>query len=493
MSSGHRLHCIYSTEREGAMADQPSLGLLARGMQATSREPIEHITPGEFLRRCGDPAPTDRMEDHYLRAERQMPLLLGEHVAESFAFAAESGSAGEPADGLGEARPGVSSPRLSAFRLPYGGLVFCLTLKLDGDLADVVDLLHRTTFQWRSIRLDGKALEHCAAHIPAAAPELGSAILGTDVHHLLSVDPDQIAIFTEANESPSEPSVHPEGVDPHTVEALVFRTLQPIRSSYGELRYPKAANRHNNALVAAGPYVTVMCSPHRELEGWLLWSVLQLTCALARLRQVRSDAYDVLYDMEQELAATSGAAGRLSDVRAQHALARARIAGLSHRLGRLEQELAFGVVAYLDTQFVLPSAMLAHSHRALTELMGLESGTQSTSELLERATRTVDARYDALGALERSVDQARQRRLDTVVAAITATALLMAIFFGFFGSNASPISDEHRPFFHIDYVWFYGALIAMAGGSYLLIMAALRRLPRRESPADWTDWPADVS
>lgn len=47
------------------MTVQPSLGL---GIRAIQRAAEEQITPGEFLRRCGDPAPEDRMEDHYLRA-----------------------------------------------------------------------------------------------------------------------------------------------------------------------------------------------------------------------------------------------------------------------------------------------------------------------------------------------------------------------------------------------------------------------------------------
>jgi hypothetical protein len=435
------------------------------------------------------------MEDHYLRAARQMPVLLGEHVAERFDLASTEQPDPDDADDAGEADHTddasapvghVTSPRLSAFNLPYGGLVFCLTLRVDGDLPEMVDLLHRTVFQWRSIRLDGHTLEQCAARIPAVAPELGSVIVGTDIHQLVTVDPDQIPIFASddiAGPAGSD-AAHPAGIDPEVVEALVFRTRRPIRPSHAELRYPVGANRYHDSLLAVGTAVAVLCSPQRELEGWMLSSLIQLTGALAHGRQIRSDAYDILYDMEQELARAADTVEPAKDIRAQLGERRSALGALSHRISRLELELGFGVAAYTDTQAVLPSPMLAHGHRAMADLMGLPTTTVSTHQLVERASKAVRSRYDALGAAERSVDEGRQRRLDMVLAALAVVALEMGIFFGFFGANASPISEEHRPFFHADYAWLYAAVIGTGVGAYLLIALALRHFPRRDDDDD---------
>jgi hypothetical protein len=473
MASGHRVHCIYSTEREGPADEQPSLGTRHRTRHDSDHEPV---TPGEFLRRLGDPAPGDRMEDHFQRARRAMPVLLGTVTADQLALAD---------NGTEDPLTAVHHLSLSAFRLPYGGLVLCLTVQLDADLPALVDLLHRTTFAWDLIRLDGRPLDRAAAEIPGAAAELGPLTIATDVHHLVTVDNSQIPVVDDSRQGGGpEPVVHhgaasgsgtapPDGVDTAAVQSLLFRTTRPVRPSHAEVHYPTMANRDPDALVAVGPAVTALRTTNREVEGWVLWSMLRLTAAYARLRQIESEAYGVLDRMD--LAETE----RRDEPQARnrHASLRAEMARLSDHLGQLQLQLSYGVVAHLNVQVTLPSPMLARTHRALTEQMGFPGSCEATSQLLSRATAAVEGRARALQAHERSRDEARQKQLDVVLAGTAAVALVLAVFFGFFGSNASPISENHRPFFHSDYAGFHALLLTGTVTLFLLMLRVLRRSP----------------
>lgn len=520
MATSHRLYCIYSTERTpGAprvdwSAVQPTTGTGT------------FITPGELLQRHGRPQPTDRMEDHFRRAAREMPQLVGEHVADRFSLEPEAESVEQTP------LPATSAQRLAAFRLPFGGLVACLTLEFDGDLAQVVGMLQQTTTRWQAVRLDGLDLEASLTTM-GAGPDVESGDLAADVHHLLAVDPSQIPIVPSrstglltssgSNEGPgtsepiplstlvsaperlrrgvawvaairqawtapdNPPPPHarsatettgteqrpPDGVDLHVAEALVFRTLDPIRSSHAEVRYPQGINRHRGMFAAVGTSVTVIPASAGELEGWLLWSAVQLTGSQARLREIRREAYDTIHQMRQERATgTSKSVGN-----DRYAPARRRLGELSERLGGLEEDLAGGVSAYLEIHDVLPSPMLARCHQATASLM-FPAGVLATQDLLTKATTAVNARYAALAAAQRSHDEVRVRRITVVAGLLTTIALVTTIFFGFFGSNASPVDGE-QSFLHADYIAFYLGLVAIVGLIGLMFVAVRRRYPLR--------------
>ena len=191
---------------------------------------------------------------------------------------------------------------LAVFRLPYGGFVLCLTIEFDGDLMRTVDILRRTTFDWKSIEIDGRGLKQAAEEM-AVGQNILELVDLSDIHHVLRVDDGMIPIFSPLPSSvdidvkTSDGQECPRDVSRDVIQQLVFRSFEPVRTSHAELKFPVAINRTPGTVVAVGAAVTVISRQRIDVEGWILWSLLQLTCSLARLRQVRRDTFAALEAM----------------------------------------------------------------------------------------------------------------------------------------------------------------------------------------------------
>lgn len=473
----HRLYCLYSTEDRFAEDDDISAD---RGKRTV---PGTYVTPGEFMRELGSPVSSDhRMEHAFKRASAQMPVLLGRQKFSSI-------SLGEPAlDYLFDETPPAD---LSIFRLPYGGIVLCLVLTFKADLVQTVSVMRYTTFNWADMKLDGVGLDDAALGIPRLRELMETVNIGADIHQVLVADPSLIQFFRAHRSRKIEHSddrglrekfeACPADVDGGLVRSLAVRTTDRVRPDFAGVKFPVATNRVPGTLAAVGPAVTVLVNQMETLEGWIVWSGIELTCSLSRLRQIRGSVYVVLSEMEKGVRKEQ----RQED---DYTVVRRRLALLSRRLGRLELELAFGVEAYLDIQFVLSAANLAHYHRAAASAMGLVEGAVTTSDLLDRASKAVASRREVVRSAEKAADEVRVQRVTVAAGFLSAFAVVSGIFFGFFSSQASPVVQNRPSYFSLGYFMFYVVLTALLLAISALFFAIRKRYPIRVDSQELSSW-----
>ena len=441
--------------------------------------PGRYLTPGEFMQGLGSqPSPDHRMEQNFRRAAAQMPMLLGRQSFSSISFT-------EPA--LDYAFDEVVPADLSIFRLPYGGIVLCLVLTFKADLAQTVEVLRRTTFNWPEISLDGLNLDAAASSIPRMGELIETLRIGADIHQVLAADPSLIQFFRRPRSESSEAELRaedqtsPADVDEGLVRSLAVRETTAIRAHFAGVKFPVATNRVPGTLAAIGPAVTILVNQPETLESWIVWSGIELTCSVSRLRQIRGNIYLVLSEMEKGVQAEQ----RHGD---DYTVVRRRLALLSRRLGGLELELAFGVEAYLDIQFVLSAVNLAQYHRAAATAMGLADGVDTTSDLLERAARAVASRRDVVRSAEKAADEVRIQRITVAAGFLSAFAVVSGIFFGFFSSQASPVVKGERSYFSLAYFVFYAILAGLLFGIGALFFVIRKRYPIRIDSQELSSW-----
>jgi hypothetical protein len=382
----------------------------------------------------------------------------------------------------------TSPADLSIFRLPYGGIVLCLVLTFKVDLLQTVEVLRRTTFNWTEIRLDDLSVADAASSIPGMRELIETVAIGADIHQVLSADASLIQFFREPAFQPGddyglrrEHEASPADVDEALVRSLAVRSTTAMRPDFAGVKFPVATNRVPGTLAAVGPAVTVLVNQPETLEGWIVWSSIELTCSLSRLRQIRGSVYLVLSEMERGVKTEQ----RQED---DYTVVRRRLALLSRRLGRLELELAFGVEAYLDIQFVLAAANLAQYHRAAASAMGLVEGVGTTSDLLERASKAVSSRREVVRSAEKAADEVRVRRVTVAAGFLSAFAVITGIFFGFFASNASPVVRGKPSYFSVSYFMFYVVLAALLLAISTLFFVIRKRYPIRVDSQELSYW-----
>jgi hypothetical protein len=409
-----------------------------------------------------------------------MPMLMGRRSFSSVSFA-------EPA--LDHVFDEVVPADLSIFRLPYGGIVLCLVLTFKADLVQAVEVLRRTTFNWTEMRLDDDlSLGGAASSILRMRELIETVVIGADVHQVLVADGSLIRFFRDAPFQPSsgydqrgEYEACPADVDGGLVRSLAVRATTAVRPEFAGVKFPVATNRVPGTLAAVGPAVTVLVNQPETLEGWIVWSSIELTCSLSRLRQIRGAVYRVLSEMEKGVESEQHQEDN-------YTIARRRLALLSRRLGRLELELAFGVEAYLDVQFVLSAANLAQYHRAAASAMGLVDGVATTSDLLDRASKAVSSRRDVVRSAEKAADEVRVQRVTVAAGFLSAFAVVTGIFFGFFASDASPVVRGRPSYFSLTYVIFYVILAGLLLAISTLFFVIRKRYPMRVDSQELSSW-----
>ena len=120
--------------------------------------------------------------------------------------------------------------------------------------------------------------------------------------------------------------------------------------------------------------------------------------------------------------------------------------------------------------------------------MGLAGGAVTTAGLLDRASRAVAARRDVVRAAERAGDEARVQRVTVVAGILSVVALFSGVFFGFFGSNASPVMADSRPFLSPIYLSFYIVLATILALVVLMFVLIRRRFPLRTDSQELAVW-----
>src|SRR5262249_7773024 len=154
-----------------------------------------------------------------------------------------------------------------------------------------------------------------------------------DIHQVLVADPSLIQIFRDSARHPADHhglrddyEACPADVDEGLVRSLAVRATSAVRPDFAGVKFPVAANRVPGTLAAVGPAVTVLVNQMVTLEGWIVWSCIELTCSLSRLRQIRGSVSLVLSEMEKGVKKEQ----RQED---DYTVVRRRLALLSRRLG----------------------------------------------------------------------------------------------------------------------------------------------------------------
>lgn len=400
------------------------------------------------------------MRQHFLKASNEMPWRISSLAPLEIDLGCE----------LNVGLDGQVS--LDVYAVPDAGIVAMLNLAYMGSINSAVDLLHHLTFSRSLLSIDGNSLAEVLAE--CAAPVCsGEILMGQDTFHVIEPD-SSVGILSENNVNIA-PAPWPKQLDLAVATKLVYKVHDPVRPDFTSLAIPVSANRHSGQIACVAlPGALLVGQPDWFRQCVLASSIIAIA-ALSRLRNIRRDTFDALRQMEAtEFGVMNQSRQELSD-------ARTALAALSERLRALDISLASGVEAMLDVTAVLPSPMLASYHCAAVESMGTTTGSKYVANLVDRLRYSIAAQRDAIASAERQRDEERRSEISIVVGALSITAVVFGIFFGFFGVNAKEVNPEYS-LFDQRYVTFYlliaGLILSLLG---LLVSLRVRRHVRANS------------
>ena len=399
-----------------------------------------------------------RFEQYYRLSADQLPRVLARETLE--------------ASDLGFQRwqqaKGVLGAWLWLFRLPSGQIVAGLSLDVDCELTEVIDLLEDCYF---GDVLAGNEPVDQLAHALAAG-------LGADGSSETSFLPERHQIVFSAAEAPEDCE--------DLVQRLVYRADLPYRKEYSAIRFPAELNRRPGWVAAVGPYVSVVLGHSDFIQNAIFSSAVQGVGAAAQLRAIRQAAYgDVRLFRNQE------AAGGTTRNRRQ------TLERIADQLGDLELELSYSVEASADFGLLVPSLRAEGFHDALYASMGLADRAVRTARMLQRLGSAITAELTAIESIERRADENRRVRYAVAVGFVSAVAVPASLVLAFLGVNASQVNTRWSMFSH-HYLPMYlivAGLIILA----VVLSAGLWAQQRRQSRGQrhpsqrprWTPAPGD--
>jgi hypothetical protein len=364
----------------------------------------------------------------------------------------------------------VTGARVWLFRLPSGQVAAALSLDVDCELIDTIDLLEDCCF---SDVLIGKATT--AEHAHTLAAQLGAATGGE--HGFL---PERHQIVYGQTPAPEDCE--------DVVQRLIYRSDRSYRKEYSVIRYPAELNRRPGWLAAVGPYVSVTCGHPDFIENAVFLSAVLAVAAAAQLRAIRQAAYaDVRLFRDLE------AAGGTTQAR------RRTLERIADQLGDLELELSYSVEASADLGLLLPSLRVESFHIALYESMSLAGKAVTAGRMLERLGSAISAELTAIESIERRTDDNRRVRYAVAVGFVSAVAIPASLILAYLGINASQVESSQSMFSH-RYVGMYLIVAAVIVLGVLLsvgLYVQQRRQARHyRSPVQrprWTPAPEEHS
>jgi hypothetical protein len=194
------------------------------------------------------------------------------------------------------------------------------------------------------------------------------------------------------------------------------------RDAFRGTRFPASPNRHPGTMYALQPRSSLLLGQAPDLAAVATLTTAQCVASLARLRELRSDAFRRLDELRTD---QREAAGRSARRRAQ------RLSAMAEHLGHLELDLSFAVEAYLPSRLVAPSQPLQDLLDELVDLFALERGAQVVGTMLDRMSAAVAAERLRIETLEAEARAARR----TVWQAVAALAVPLGVLFGYLGTN----------------------------------------------------------
>ncbi len=387
-----------------------------------------------------------RFERYYRLSGDQLPRVLSREALDVSALRFERWQNAEQ----------VTGARIWLFRLPSGQIVAALSLDVQCELADTIDLLEDCYFGDVQI---GDATAEGYAHTLAAQ-------LGADASPDHSFLPERHQVVFD--EKPA-----PEDCD-DLVQRLIYRTDLPYRKEHSAIRYPGELNRRPGWLAAVGPYVSVICGHPDFIENAVFLSAVQAVGAAAQLRAIRQAAYaDVRQFRDLE------AAGGTTRDR------RRILERIADQLGDLELELSYSVEASADLGLLVPSLRVESFHHALYESMSLAGKAVTAGRMLQRLGSAIRAELTAVESIERRGDENRRVRYAVAVGFVSAVAIPGSLILAFLGINATQVRSTRSMFSH-QYLGMYltvAAVIALGAALSLALYVQQRRDARRHLAA----------
>ena len=358
----------------------------------------------------------------------------------------------------------VTGARMWLFRLPSGQIVAALSLDVDCELRDTIDLLEDCYFGDVQI---GRAAAEEHAHGMAAQ-------LGADTSGDRSFLPERHQIIFDHTPAPDNCE--------DLAQRLIYRTDLPYRKDYSAIRYPAELNRRPGWLAAVGPYVSVACGHPDFIENAVFLSAVQAVGAAAQLRAIRHAAY-----ADVRLFRNLEAAGGTTQAR------RRTLERIADQLGDLELELSYSVEASADLGLLVPSLRVESFHNALYESMSLAGKAVTAGRMLQRLGSAIGAELTAIESIERRADDNRRVRYAVAVGFVSAVAIPASLILAFLGINASQVNPGRSMFSH----HYLGMYLTVAAITVLAVLVSLalfvqqrRGARHHRSPAQRPRWTA---
>jgi hypothetical protein len=463
----HERFCVLIRPRGGMVTAQretaSSVRVDAPHERTHHRLRCVYAVSGIEANRHGAPVCTSlkmgRFLDHYRDAGRSLPGIVG--------------TATLPPDGFRWAKetPDVTITAATAFlfSVPNSRPVVALELDFTGDALEAIPLLRETCFERNRVGVAAESDETpLLAAILAGAPE-GSLTVGPEARF----DRDVHQLFMPAAAQHDLQTIAEDGVttapDVGRLARFVYRANDDYRVEYAAIKVPKELNRPTTAVAGHARGVTVLAGSAEHIENAAFVVAVQLLSAAATLRTITRRASEALHGLD----ASVRNAGHLDERRAV-------LSALGTELSRLQVELSFGVEANTMPIHV-PEVVLEHYQASLTDSLGLDTGCDVTSKMLERLSIAMSATAGSLLAIEQERDNGRRQRWVIAIGWLSTAAIPLSIVFGFFGMNAKQVhgSASMLPFDSGRYTGFYLVLLALVVISVLLF-TSLSWLGNRE-------------
>lgn len=315
------------------------------------------------------------LERQYARVRNRMPTVIGRpmHVVVPHR--------------VGEHMHDVHG-ELLLVRLAAGHLLLCVSLRLDLPLEALPEAFIAALEQGPNLELragdDGPTTLEAALHRVARsvdaldsatrAPDAPLLLLGSELHTILFV--------REGDETRVE--------DPELVQRLLGRVPDRVETRKDPaIQWPGEFNRWARTMGAVRPGASVLAGHGEAVAKNVLVSACLLVGSAALLREARDEAYEVLNEVNDMLAAP------------RHRWSLRGVAPFEveqNRLAVATIAVAFQVETHLDIRRVVSDAYIADFHRVLSEALSIRRSVDATIAVaarLEAAIASFSARSAA--------------------------------------------------------------------------------------------------
>jgi hypothetical protein len=405
---------------------------------AETPDPLEAIggPPGEFLR-------LGRLGAFYARSERQLPRVMLREAIDVTGLKFRRWT--QPASAVRQAF-------VWAFDVPAGPIVMVFTIDVSYDLLELIPLLEDCYYDDITIANETVA-DTVEVLLQNAAPTVGRLSLRAD-------DQRHQFVFTSGAAASASDDL---------LQRLIYRADLGWRPEHSSICFPGELNRRPTSRAAMGAFVSVLAGQQDYIENCALLSAVQIVSAMAKVRDIRADAYASLIDLRQLSSDRSGM--RTGD-------RRAALTQIADAAARQELQLTFGVETAQEIGILVPSLRVDEYHRQLAECTGLGDNIRTVSGMLARLSSVITNEKASQDAYDARREDLRRLRWGIAVGILSVVAVPIGIILGYFGGNYPEVDPRASMFswhhYHDLYLTVFG-IIAVSAAIFILLLFRERR------------------